>query len=32
VVGWQGHTPEEVRLRKENLRRLTESGAKIIED
>jgi Rifampin ADP-ribosyl transferase len=32
VIDWQGHTPEEVRLRKENLRRLTESGAKIIED
>ena len=32
VIDWQGHAPEEVRLRKENLRRLTESGAKIIED
>src|ERR1700749_3895940 len=32
VIDWQGHTPEEVRLRKESLRRLTEGGAKIIED
>jgi hypothetical protein len=32
VTDWQGHTQEEVRLRKDNLRRLTESGAKIIED
>jgi hypothetical protein len=32
VIDWEGRAAEEVRLRKENLRRLTESGAKIIED
>jgi hypothetical protein len=32
VKDWQGHLPEEIKLRKENLERLLQSGAKIIED
>jgi hypothetical protein len=32
VIGWQGHSPEEIKLRKENLERLLQNGAKIIED
>ena len=32
VIEWQEHSPEEIRLRKENLERLLQNGAKIIED
>ena len=32
VIDWQGHSPEEIKLRKERLERLLQSGAKIIED
>ena len=32
VIEWQEHTPEEIKLRKENLERLSQTGAKIIED
>ena len=32
VVDWQGHSPEEIRLRKESLERLLQSGAEVIED
>ena len=32
VLGWQGHLPEDIKQRKENLERLLQSGAKIIED
>jgi hypothetical protein len=32
VIEWQEHTPEEIKLRKENLERLLQNGAKIIED
>jgi hypothetical protein len=32
VVEWQEHSPEEIRLMKENLERLAQTGAKIIVD
>lgn len=32
VIGWQGHSPKEIKLSKENLERLLKSVAKIIED
>jgi hypothetical protein len=32
VIGWQEHSPEEIKLMKENLERLSQNGAKTIED
>ena len=32
VIEWQAYSPEEIKLRKENLERLLQNGAKIIED
>lgn len=32
VEGWEGHTPDEIRARKEALERLMKGGAQIIED
>lgn len=32
VINWQGHAREEIKLRKENLARLLQNGATIIED
>ena len=32
VIDWQGHSTEEIQLRKANLERLLQNGAKIIED
>ena len=32
VIAWQEHSPEEIKLMKENLKRLSQNGAKIIED
>jgi hypothetical protein len=32
VIVWQGHSPEEIRLRKERLAGLIQHGAKIMED
>lgn len=32
VIDWEGHSPEEIKMSKENLERLLQNGAKIIED
>jgi rifampin ADP-ribosylating transferase len=32
VIHWQGHSSEEIRLRKQALERVLETGAKIIEE
>jgi rifampin ADP-ribosylating transferase len=32
VKGWEGHSPDEIRARKESIERLMQAGAQIIED